>query len=35
MAVDRAEVLLRQQVTAKAEQKLFETFVAELERSVN
>jgi hypothetical protein len=33
--VDKAEVLLRQQLTAKAEQKLFETFVAELERSVN
>ena len=35
MAVDKAEALLRQQLTAKAEQKLFETFVAELERSVN
>ncbi|MFY9732050.1 MAG: ATP synthase F0 subunit B [Candidatus Acidiferrales bacterium] len=35
MAVEKAEVLLRQRLTAKAEQKLFETFVAELERSVN
>jgi len=35
MAVEKAEALLRQQLNAKAEQKLFETFVAELERSVN
>jgi F-type H+-transporting ATPase subunit b len=35
MAVDKAETLLRQQLNAKAEQKLFATFVAELERSVN
>lgn len=35
MAVDRAEALLRQELTPTAEQKLFETFVAELERSVN
>jgi F0F1-type ATP synthase membrane subunit b/b' len=35
MAVERAEALLRQQLTANAEQKLFQTFVAELERSVN
>ena len=35
MAVERAEALLRQELTAGAEQKLFQTFVAELERSVN
>jgi F-type H+-transporting ATPase subunit b len=35
MAVERAEALLRQELTANAEQRLFQTFVAELERSVN
>jgi F-type H+-transporting ATPase subunit b len=35
MAVDRAEVLLRQKLTPTAERKLFHTFVGELERSVN
>ena len=35
MAVEKAEALLRQQLNAKVEQKLFETFVAELKRSVN
>ena len=35
MAVDRAEALLRQELTPTAEQRLFQTFVAELERSVN
>jgi F-type H+-transporting ATPase subunit b len=35
MAVDKAEVLLRQKLTPTAEQKLFHTFVGELERSVN
>jgi F-type H+-transporting ATPase subunit b len=35
MAVERAEALLRQELTPSAEQKLFQTFVAELERSVN
>jgi F-type H+-transporting ATPase subunit b len=35
MAVERAAALLRQGLTPKAEQKLFQTFVAELERSVN
>lgn len=35
LAVERAEALLRQELTLSAEQKLFRTFVAELERSVN
>jgi F-type H+-transporting ATPase subunit b len=35
MAVERAEALLRQELTPTAEQSLFHTFVAELERSVN
>jgi F-type H+-transporting ATPase subunit b len=35
MAVERAEAMLRQELTPGAEQKLFQTFVAELERSVN
>jgi len=35
MAVDKAEALLRQKLTPKTEEKLFETFVAELERSVH
>jgi len=35
MAVDKAEALLRQKLTPTAEQKLFHTFVAELDRSVN
>jgi F0F1-type ATP synthase membrane subunit b/b' len=35
MAVERAEALLRAELTPAAEQKLFQTFVAELERSVN
>jgi|HubBroStandDraft_4_1064222.scaffolds.fasta_scaffold153502_2 F-type H+-transporting ATPase subunit b len=34
-AVERAEALLRQELTPAAEQKLFHTFVVELERSVN
>jgi len=35
MAVERAEELLREELTPAAEQKLFHTFVVELERSVN
>jgi F-type H+-transporting ATPase subunit b len=35
LAVERAEALLRKELTLSAEQKLFRTFVAELERSVN
>ncbi|MGH9748143.1 MAG: hypothetical protein ACRD59_18760 [Candidatus Acidiferrales bacterium] len=35
MAVERAEALLRKELTPNAEQKLFQAFVAELERSVN
>ncbi|MGH9562129.1 MAG: hypothetical protein ACRD3S_11805 [Terracidiphilus sp.] len=35
LAVDRAEALLRQQLTAGDESALFRTFVAELERSPN
>ena len=35
LAVERAEALLRSELTPAAEQKLFQTFVAELERSVN
>lgn len=35
MAVERAGALLRTELTPAAEQKLFQTFVAELERSVN
>lgn len=35
MAVERAELLLQKELTPTAEQKLFQTFVAELERSVN
>jgi F-type H+-transporting ATPase subunit b len=35
LAVERAAVLLRTQLTPTAEQKLFQAFVADLERSVN
>jgi F-type H+-transporting ATPase subunit b len=35
MAVERAEALLRQELTPASEQKLFHTFVVDLERSVN
>jgi F-type H+-transporting ATPase subunit b len=35
LAVERAEELLREELTPAAEQKLFHTFVIELERSVN
>jgi F-type H+-transporting ATPase subunit b len=35
LAVERAAVLLRTQLTPTAEQKLFQVFVADLERSVN
>jgi F-type H+-transporting ATPase subunit b len=35
LAVERAEELLREELTPVAEQKLFHTFVIELERSVN
>jgi F-type H+-transporting ATPase subunit b len=35
LAVERAEALLRNELTLSAEQKLFQMFVAELERSVN
>jgi F-type H+-transporting ATPase subunit b len=35
LAVERAAVLLQKELTPTAEQKLFQTFVAELERSVN
>jgi F0F1-type ATP synthase membrane subunit b/b' len=35
LAIERAEVLLRQEMTPQAETGLFHTFVAELERSVN
>jgi F0F1-type ATP synthase membrane subunit b/b' len=35
MAVERAEVVLRQELTPKAEATLFRTFVAELEGSAN
>ena len=35
LAIERAEVLLLTEVTPQAEAKLFRTFVAELERSVN
>jgi F-type H+-transporting ATPase subunit b len=35
MAVERAEVLLRKELTPKSEAALFQTFVQELERSVN
>ncbi|HKV04103.1 MAG TPA: hypothetical protein VJO53_03225 [Candidatus Acidoferrales bacterium] len=35
MAVERAEALLRQELTPKAEAALFRTFVAELEGNVN
>ncbi len=35
LAIERAEALLREEITPKAEVALFKTFVAELERSVN
>jgi len=35
MAVDKAEVLLKQKLTPTVEQKLFHAFVIELDRSVN
>ncbi|MGB0036280.1 MAG: ATP synthase F0 subunit B [Candidatus Acidiferrales bacterium] len=35
IAIERAEALLREELTPKAEAGLFEMFVAELERSVN
>ena len=35
LAIERAEALLREEITPKAEVTLFKTFVAELERSVN
>jgi F0F1-type ATP synthase membrane subunit b/b' len=35
MAVERAEALLRQELTPASEQKLFHTFVVDLARSVN
>jgi F-type H+-transporting ATPase subunit b len=35
LAVERATVLLQKELTPTAEHKLFQTFVAELERSVN
>ena len=35
MAVERAEALLRKELTPKSEAALFQTFVQELERSVN
>jgi F0F1-type ATP synthase membrane subunit b/b' len=35
LAVERAEVMLRKEMTPQAEAGLFQTFVAELERSVN
>jgi F-type H+-transporting ATPase subunit b len=35
LAIDRAEALLRQEMTPNADAALFHTFVAELERSVN
>ncbi len=35
LAIERAEVMLRKEITPQAEAGLFRTFVAELERSVN
>jgi len=35
LAIERAEALLREEITPKAEVALFKTFVAELERSAN
>lgn len=35
LAIERAEVLLRQELAPKSEAALIRTFIAELERSVN